>query len=87
MSKPRNLKSWWRKQCLAQIADADEGAFPDAVNAERVFDGIDEVLDVVANATHAEFAEVGKVLADLGRIDSCRRGLRVPRKRPGSLRA
>ena len=53
------------KQGAAEVADADEGGAPFAVHAKRRLDGRDEADHVVPYAAHAEFAEIGKVLADL----------------------
>jgi len=58
------------QQRFAEIADADQGAFPDPVDPEGMLDGVDEILDVVADPAYAEFAEVGEVLADLGGVDA-----------------
>ena len=58
------------QQRLAEIAHADQGAFPDPVDPQGMLDGDDEILDVIADAAHAEFAEIGEVLADLGGVDA-----------------
>jgi len=53
------------QKSAAQVAHADKGAVPGAVDTERAFDGADEVLDVVADTPDTEFAEVREILAYL----------------------
>ena len=52
-------------QRQAEVAGADDGDAQLAVEAEDLSQMPLQILDVVADAAHAELAEVGQVLADL----------------------
>ena len=54
----------------AEVADADDRDRPVVGEAELAGDLVEQVLDVVADAPGAVGAEVGEVLADLGRVDA-----------------
>ena len=56
-------------QRVAEVADADDDDRPVLGQAELAGDLVDEVLDVVADAAGAVGAQVGEVLAQLGRVD------------------
>jgi hypothetical protein len=55
-------------QGAAEVADPDDRHRPVLLQAELAADLVDEVLDVVADAPGAVGAEVGQVLAYLGRV-------------------
>src|SRR5204862_4183240 len=66
----------------AEVAGADDGDAQFAIEAQNLTQVALEVADVIADATHTEFAEVGEVLADLGRIEVELVGQRLRRDRP-----
>src|SRR5687768_2323152 len=53
----------------AKVAGAHDGHAQLAIKAEDLAQVPLEILDVIANAPHAEFAEIRKVLADLRRVE------------------
>ena len=66
---------------LAEVADADDHDRPVVGEAELAADLVQQVLDVVADAPGAVGAEVGEVLADLGRVDAGQLGQPLRRDR------
>src|SRR5439155_23621177 len=52
-----------------QVACADDGDAKSAVETENLSEVALEIAHVVADAAHAELAEVREVLADLGRVE------------------
>ena len=59
---------------VPEVADPDDDDRPVLGEAELAGDLVDEVVDVVADAAGAVRAEVGEVLAQLGRVDAGGRG-------------
>jgi hypothetical protein len=55
-------------QGVAEVADPDDRHRPVLLQPELAADLVDQVLDVVADPPGAVGAEVGQVLADLGRV-------------------
>ena len=53
------------QKSLAEIADTDEGHAPLAIDIKCGGNGGNEGGDIVSDTTDAEFAEIGKILADL----------------------
>ena len=61
-------------QGVTEVTDADQGDRPALGEPEHVLDLVDQQGDVVADAPGAVRAEVGQVLAQLGRVDPGRGG-------------
>jgi hypothetical protein len=72
-------------QGRAEVADADDDDVPVLGLAQLAGDLVAQVLDVVAHAPRAIGAEVGQVLAELGRVDARRRGELVRRAHVDAL--
>ena len=71
----------------AQVAGAHDGDAQPSIQAEDLPQIPLEILDVIADATHAELAEVRQILADLGRVQMklLGQGLRRDRTDAGVL--
>ena len=69
MWKPRRAEPAVLEQGPAEVAQADQGQRPVAVDPQDVPQGGDQLLDPVADAGIAELAEEREVLADLGILD------------------
>ena len=72
------------REGLTEVAGADDHDGPVVGEAELAADLVDQVLDLVADATGAVRAEIAEILADLGRVDTrevgelVRRDVRLP---------
>src|SRR5688572_675316 len=61
-------------QRVTEVTETDQADRPALVEAEHVLDLLDQQGDVVADAPRAVRPQVGKILAELGRVDPGRRG-------------
>ena len=56
------------QQGPAKIAHPDQRDIPGPVDPQRLLDGGQEILDIIPDASHAEFTEVREILPNLRRI-------------------
>jgi len=62
------------QQGAAQVAHAHDGQVPLLVQAQDLLDVEQELFHEIADPAHAELAEIGQVLADLGGVDPAHLG-------------
>lgn len=53
------------QQRAPHVTNADKCTFPDAIYAQRLFDGGDQLLHIVTYTTDTKFTEIGEILSDL----------------------
>jgi len=78
-NKPATPENAVSEQCPPQIADADQRDIPCPVDAKRLFDGGQQILNIISNASHAEFTKISQIFSNLRRIYAASTGQAVGR--------